>query len=212
MVLDPGHSPYYKCENSTRLPLSSFPYAAMAAARCYLDGAVGPRETYEVNINMALALRLQEKLSALGAQVKLTRNGEENVDLADRPKVAQALGGDLFISIHNNAIGDGEDPAAQPRGFSVYHYQRHSRALAAALHRAYLKNIDLPDEGLRYGDYLVARMTWMPAALVENAYMILPRQEELLNTPSFQERLADTMAEGVLEFFGAPVRGSAAKR
>ncbi|MDD2804644.1 MAG: N-acetylmuramoyl-L-alanine amidase [Elusimicrobiales bacterium] len=212
VVLDPGHSPYYKCENNTRLPLSSFPYAAMAAARCYLDGAVGPKESYEVNINMALALRLQEKLSALGAQVKLTRNGDENVDLADRPKVAQALGGDLFISIHNNAIGDGEDPAAQPRGFSVYHYQRHSRDLAAALHRSYLKNIDLPDEGLRYGDYLVARMTWMPAALVENAYMILPRQEELLNSPAFQARLADTLAEGVLEFFGAPARGSAAKR
>jgi len=212
VVLDPGHSPYYKCENSTRLPLSSFPYAAMAAARCSLDGAVGPKETYEVNINMALALRLQEKLSALGAQVKLTRAGEENLDLADRPKAAQALGGDLFLSIHNNAIGDGEDPAAQPRGFSVYHYQRHSRALAAALHRAYLKNIDLPDEGLRYGDYLVARMTWMPAALVENAYMILPRQEELLNTPAFQERLADTMAEGVLEFFGTPARAPGAKR
>lgn len=212
VVLDPGHSPYYKCENNTRQPLAAFPYAAMAAARCYLDGAVGPMETYEVNINMALALKLKEKLAGLGAEVKLTRSGEENVDLADRPKLAQALGGDLFISIHNNAIGDGEDPAAQPRGFSVYHYQRHSRALAAALHRSYLKNIDLPDEGLRYGDYLVARMTWMPAALVENAYMIIPKQEELLNTPAFQDRLGDTLAEGVLDFFGVPGRTAWNKR
>lgn len=212
VVLDPGHSPFLKCDNNFKPPLKDYRYSVLPAMRCTLDGAVGPMETFEVNVNMALALRLQERLTALGAQVKLTRNGDENVDLADRPKLAQSLGGDLFISIHNNAIGDGEDPAAQPRGYSVYYYQRHSRALADALHRAYLKNIDLPDEGLRYGDYLVARMTWMPAALVENAYMILPRQEELLNTPAFQERLAESMAEGVLEFFGAPQRAATARR
>ena len=212
VVLDPGHSPFLKCENNARPPLKDYRYSALPALRCTLDGAVGPKETYEVNVNMALALRVQEKLSALGAQVKLTRNGDENVDLADRPKVAQALGGDLFISIHNNAIGDGEDPAAQPRGYSVYYYQRQSRALADALHRAYMRNIDLPDEGLRYGDYLVARMTWMPAALIENAYMILPRQEELLNTPAFQERLAAAMTEGVLDFFGVAPRASGARR
>ena len=157
-------------------------------------------------------VHLEGRLLALGAQVLMTRNGEENVDLADRPKIAKDLGGDLFLSIHNNAIGDGEDPFALPRGFSIYHYQRHSRALAAALHRSYLRNIQLPDEGLRYGDYLVARMTWMPAALIENAYMILPRQEELLNTPAFQEELAGAISEGALEFFNVPARTASAKK
>lgn len=211
VVLDPGHSPYLKCEGGAKTSLRGVPYSTLPALRCGLDGAVGPKETFEVDVNMAISLRLRDRLAALGAEVRLTRSGEEFTDLADRPKVAQALGGDLFISVHNNAIGDGEDPAAQPRGFSVYHYHRHSRPLAAALHRSFRKNIDLPDEGLRYGDYLVARMTWMPAALVENAYMILPRQEELLNTPAFQDRLAETMASGVLDFFGAPPR-AAAKR
>jgi N-acetylmuramoyl-L-alanine amidase len=168
--------------------------------------------TFEYQGNLAIARKAVEKFSALGAVVKLTRGGDETVALVDRPKIAQDLGGDLFISIHNNAIADGEDPFSQPRGFSVYHYQRHSRELAAAVHRAYVKNIPLPDEGLRYGDYLVARMTWMPAVLVENAYMILPGQEELLNTPSFQEQLAAAMAEGVLEFFRAPPRPKKVKK
>lgn len=213
VVLDPGHSPYLKCENNSKPPLRDVRYSALqASARCSLDGAVGPLETFEVNVNLAIALKLKEKLLDLGAQVQLTRGGDENVDLADRPKLAKELGGDLFLSIHNNAIGDGEDPFALPRGFSVYHYQRHSRALAAAVHRSYLKNIELPDEGLRYGDYLVARMTWMPAALIENAYMILPRQEELLNTPAFQDQLSGALAEGVLEFFNVPARAASAKR
>ncbi len=206
VVLDPGHSPWLKCGDAKTLLKDARFSAIPAALGCRLDGAVGPKETFEVNVNLAIAQKLRDELAALGAAVLFTRPGEEFVDLADRPKLARDLGGDLFISIHNNAIGDGEDPYAQPRGFSIYHYQRHSRALAAALHRAYLKHIPLPDEGLRFGDYLVARMTWMPAALVENAYMILPRQEELLNSPSFQKKLAETMAEGVLEYFGAPRR------
>jgi N-acetylmuramoyl-L-alanine amidase len=210
VVLDAGHSVYYKCRDNKRVPMKDFPYSAMPEG-CYLDGAVGPLGTFEVNVNLDLAKKLKARLEALGAAVKMTRAGDENVELADRPKLARDLGGDLFLSLHNNAIGDGEDPFGKPRGFSVYHYHRHSLPLAAAIHRAFLKDIALPDEGMRYGDYLVARMTWMPAALIEHAYMILPRQEELLNTPAFQERLAAATADGVLNFFGVPAQPPAGK-
>jgi len=210
VVLDPGHSVYYKCRDSKRVPMRDFPYSAMPDG-CYLDGAVGPLATFEVNVNLDLAKKLKDKLEALGAVVKMTRAADENVELTDRPKLARDLGGDLFLSLHNNAIGDGEDPYGKPRGFSVYHYHRHSLPLAAAIHRSFLRDIPLPDEGMRYGDYLVARMTWMPAALIEHAYMIIPRQEELLNTPAFQERLAAATADGVLNFFGAPARPPARK-
>ncbi|MGD9643380.1 MAG: N-acetylmuramoyl-L-alanine amidase [Elusimicrobiales bacterium] len=210
VVLDAGHSVHYKCRDNKRVPMRDFPYSSMPEG-CYLDGAVGPLGTFEVNVNLELTKRLKTRLEALGAVVKLTRAGDENVELSDRPKLARDLGGDLFLSLHNNAIGDGEDPFGKPRGFSVYHYHRHSLPLASAIHRSFLRDIPLPDEGLRYGDYLVARMTWMPAALIEHAYMIIPRQEELLNTPSFQERLAAATAEGVLNFFGAPAQPPARK-
>ena len=134
----------------------------------------------------------------------MTRYGDENVPLAERPKIAKDYDGDIYISLHNNAIADGEDPFSQPRGFAVYHYQRHSYGLADAVHRAYVREIPLPDEGLRFGDYAVVRMTTMPAILIESAYMIMPEQEEMLNTPSFQTKLADTIAEGVLDFFKVP--------
>ncbi|HBA61185.1 MAG TPA: hypothetical protein DCZ92_10295 [Elusimicrobia bacterium] len=180
VVLDPGHSPKF-----------TTPY----------DGAIGPMNTYEFQVNLAIAQKLKEKLLTLGASVQMTRNGDENVPLADRPKLAKDLGGDIFISIHNNAIGDGEDPFAVPRGFQIYYYHRHSRDLAERVHAAYVRNIPLPDEGLRYGDYLVARLTWMPAILTESAYMIFPRQEEMLNSPSFQEQFAQATAEGILKLF-----------
>lgn len=212
VVLDPGHSPHVRCGDQ-KIPLKDFKYSSVpSSAGCRLDGAVGPMETFEVNVNLAISKKLADRLSALGAAVKLTRSGDEFVDLADRPRLARELKGDLFLSVHNNAIGDGEDPFGKPRGFSVYYYHRQGRPLAAAVHRAFLNEIPLPDEGLRYGDYLVARMTWMPAALIENAYMILPRQEELLNTAGFQDQLADAVAGGVLEFFGVQPRAAAPRK
>lgn len=189
IALDPGH-----CAKQTP------PY----------DGAVGPMGNFEYQANLAIALKTQEALSNLGAQVFLTRKGDETVQLADRPKIAKDYKADIFISVHNNAIANGEDPFSQPRGFSVYYNHRHSRALGKALHDAYVKNIPLPDEGLRYGDYLVVRMTSMPAVLIENACMILPEQEEMIFTPVFQDKLAASISSGVLEFFGAspqPKRG-----
>ena len=183
VVLDPGHSPKL-------VP----PY----------DGAIGPMGTFEYQVNRVTADKLKDSLTSLGATVFMTRNGDENVPLAERPKLAKDYDGDIYISLHNNAIADGEDPFSQPRGFAVYHYHRHSFGLADAVHRAYSREIPLPDEGLRFGDYAVARMTSMPAILIESAYMIMPEQEELLNTPSFQGKLADTIAEGVLDFFKVP--------
>jgi N-acetylmuramoyl-L-alanine amidase len=191
VVVDPGHSPKY-----------TPPF----------DGAVGPMGTFEFQVNLMTGHKLRDALTSLGATVYLTRSGDENIPLLDRPRLAREFKGDIFISLHNNAIGDGEDPFSQPRGFSVYHYHRHSLELAAAVHREYVKRIQLPDEGLRYGDYAVARMTSMPAILVESAYMILPEQEEFLNTPAFQQKLADAVAAGVLGFFKVPPPPAPAKK
>ena len=168
------------------------------------DGAIGPMGTLEYQVNLMTAYKLKDDLSNLGATVYMTRNGDETVQLTDRPKLAKEYKGDIFISLHNNAIGDGEDPFSKPRGFSIYHYHRHSMALGRAVHRSYVRNIPLPDEGLRYGDYAVARMTIMPAILVESAYMIMPEQEEMVNSPAFQQKLADAITGGVLEFFRVP--------
>jgi len=181
IVVDSGHSP-------RRVP----PY----------DGTLGPLGTFEYEANMNISVKLKEKLEEYGANVIMTRTGDETVALADRPKIARDRGGDLFISVHNNALGDGQNPLRPELGYQVYYYHQHSRALGQAIHREYRKNVPLPDQGLRFGDYLVARQTWMPAVLTETAYLILPKQEEKLNDPEFQSLAAKAMADGVLKFMG----------
>jgi N-acetylmuramoyl-L-alanine amidase len=182
IVIDPGHSAKF-------FP----PY----------DGAVGPSGSYEFNYNLGIALKLKDRLSELGANVILTRmtnDEKEQIPLAERPRIAKRVNGDIYISIHNNAIADGEDPYSKPRGFQIYYYHLHSKKLGESIHNSFVKNIPLADEGLRYGDYHVVRLTAMPAVLVENAFMILPEQDEMLSDPDFQGKLADSIASGVVDF------------
>ncbi|MBI4424601.1 MAG: N-acetylmuramoyl-L-alanine amidase [Elusimicrobia bacterium] len=163
-------------------------------------GAVGPRGLLEKDANLSVAKSLAQLLSQEGATPVLTRPGDDDVGLLERPRIAWDKRGDLFISVHHNAIPDGEDPLGRPRGYSVFYYQPHSFDLAKAVHRSYRRRIPLPDEGLRYGNLLVARMTEMPAILTESAYIILPDHEALLQSASFQRRLAKAMLEGARAF------------
>ncbi len=163
-------------------------------------GAVGPLGTKEMDANLAIAQAFSRVLSERGAIPILTRSADQEVALSDRPHIAMEKSGDIFVSIHNNALSDGENPFAQPRGFSVFYYHPHSLALARQVYRSYEKRIPLPGEDLRYGNLLVARLSAMPAILVENAYMIIPDQEEKLNDPAFRGILARALADGISSF------------
>ena len=173
IILDPGHMP-------------SAP------------GAIGPLGTREMDLNFALAKAVETRLAAEGARPVLTREAaDQEVSLAERPRLAVEKRGDLFVSLHHNAIPDGENPFARPRGYSVFYYHPHSLALAEALYRSYQKRLPLPGENHRYGNLLVARLSAMPAVLLESAYLIFPEQEQMLLDPQFREELAGAVVEGL---------------
>ncbi len=79
-------------------------------------GAIGPKNTMEKDIVLALALKLQKSLDATGeVRAFLTRRGDYFVPLQDRVQIAQEYGADLFISLHTNG-----NRSRQIRGTSLY--------------------------------------------------------------------------------------------
>lgn len=164
-------------------------------------GSTGPLGTKEMDANYAIALAMKARLEHEGASVLLTRNSPlHEVSLLDRPKQAVERGADLFVSIHNNALPDGENPFAKPRGFTIFYYHPQSLELGRAVREFYRAKITLPDEGLVWGNLLVARLSAVPAILVENAYMMFPEQEALLNDASFRDELAQALVSGLEKF------------
>ncbi len=181
ILVDAGHSPH-------RTP----PY----------DGLVSPSGFLEYEANLALAEVLKSKLKEAGATVLMTREGNNEMTLPDRYQKALEEKAHLFISLHHNALPDTANPFARLLGYSIYYMYPHSFRLAESIHRSFNKNINLPDNGLIANDVLfIPRIPDMPSVLIENAYMILPEQEEFVMSPQGRELFAQTIYEGILDFY-----------
>ncbi|TMA23790.1 MAG: N-acetylmuramoyl-L-alanine amidase [Deltaproteobacteria bacterium] len=96
VVLDPGHGGRY-------------PH----------DGAHGRKGLVEKNVALAVSNKTKELLEAAGATVVLTREGDVDVPLSERVRIANEAGADVFLSIHCNSMEMREDRKVT-RGVETY--------------------------------------------------------------------------------------------
>jgi N-acetylmuramoyl-L-alanine amidase len=159
----------------------------------------GPTGLTEADANLYIALRLRDLLEAAGARVMMTRTTDATVLLGDRPRMAADSSVHLLVSVHNNAFPDGVNPWVNA-GTSTYYYHPHSAALARSLQQELLDEIGLRDIGYGRADLALVRPTWMPSALTETMFMMIPEQEAALRDAAIQARIAEAHLRG-LEVF-----------
>lgn len=165
-------------------------------------GAIGPTRLTEAEANLAIALALRSMLEAAGARVIMTRTDSTAVPLYARTTMATEADAHLFVSIHNNAFPDGVNPFRN-NGTSTYYFYPQSVDLARALQRELLRELRLRDLGIGRGDLAAVRHTWMPAALTETMFLMIPRQEAALRDPNVIERIARAHYRGIEAFVRA---------
>ncbi len=165
-------------------------------------GTIGPLGNTEAAVNLLLANVLRQELERRGAEVVMTQDGSREISLPERTTVAWRERANIFISLHCDACGDGQDPR-EIQGFSVHYYQPQSHALAAALHDVYAVKSGIRDEGLWKSNLAVCRTTQMPSLLFEQAFLILPEYEELLMTPKHQKMAAESIITALQNFLDA---------
>lgn len=162
-------------------------------------GATSLSGIFEKDIVLQIARLTEEVLTAAGARVVMIRTDDRFIDLYDRAALANASGGDVFVSIHANAHHN-----AALLGTETYHHPASSsegKRLAHLLHREVRAALGLPDRGVREADFVVLRETRMPAALVEAGYLTHPEGERLLTDPSGQLAVAQAILRGLIAFF-----------
>lgn len=188
-----------------RRPPAIDPHAPLRGRTIVLDpghppvGATGPTGVHEPVVTLAVALKAKLLLERAGATVLLTRTDMSPVDLYPRIKLAELHDADVLVSIHANGLPDGVNPFIN-NGTSVYYFHPRSADLGRALDRAISRALGLRDLGLGRGDYALVRPTWMPAALTEGAFMMLPDQEALLASEAGQWRYAQGLVRGIEDF------------
>lgn len=91
-------------------------------------GAIGRGGTLEKELALDISRRLKRRLEAVGGfQVLLTRDGDRTVPLEERVAISQAVGADLFISVHLNFL-----PSKPINIIETFYFGPASDAAAAA--------------------------------------------------------------------------------
>ena len=115
---------------SAKAAVSRAAPARRAAARVVVDaghggvdpgaGMRGNGRVHEKDITLQVSLKIGDILKKRGVEVVYTRTTDTLIARADRGRIANESGGDVFISIHVNAANPNWRDASAARGFETY--------------------------------------------------------------------------------------------
>ncbi|WP_375468170.1 N-acetylmuramoyl-L-alanine amidase [uncultured Nostoc sp.] len=161
------------------------------------SGALGIGGAREKDVILPIGKRLAEILQQNGVQVIMTRDSDYFVTLPGRVLLAERANADVFVSIHANSAG-----ASRPdvNGLEVYYYDS-GLGLARIVRSSILQSIGtIKDRGVRRARFYVLRKSSMPSILVETGYMTGREDMARLRTSAYQNKMAEAIARGVLQY------------
>lgn len=156
-------------------------------------GAIGTSGLYEKDFTFSLSKKVNEIMEKEEKiQVYMTSGAD---DFIYRPKFANELDADLYISIHGNTF---ESPNVS--GTESYYYQRKSKSFAEIMHKHVVNSTGFNDRGVRKRDLVVVRDTDMPSVLLEIGYLTNAQEEQRMFNDEFQYSIAESICDGVKEY------------
>jgi N-acetylmuramoyl-L-alanine amidase len=171
------------------------------------SGAIGPNNVQEKTVTLAVALQVKDLLEKAGAKVIMTRTDDRDVyapndsavdELGARAAVGNTNKADVFVDIHANSFSN-----PKVGGTGTYYYEKSSydKLLAQSIQDSVVSVDGLVDRGIYPANFYVLKHTLMPAMLIELGFISNPDEETLLNTPQFQQKLAQGIVQGLDNFF-----------
>lgn len=172
------------------------------------SGAVGPNGFEEKAGAFAISQKLASILDQSGAKVVMTRDTDVDVygpnasardELQARVDVGNRANSDIFVSIHCNAF---VNPAANGTQTFYYGSSYKGQRLAQNIQEKMIEVNGLRDRGISTCNFYVVKHSYMPAVLIETAFITNYDEEALLSDNDWQELMAKAIAEGINQYFG----------
>lgn len=165
-------------------------------------GALGNR-LREKDIALLVTLKIGNILEEHGVSVEYSRTTDVFLELANRAARANRFGANVFVSIHCNAFTD-----ISAKGVETYSYPRSTAG--ASLSKSIQNSIIASgaytiNRGTKAADFAVLRLTNMPAALVELAFITNVQDAVILSNR--QDDLAVAVSKGILDYLGISYQG-----
>lgn len=177
-------------------------------------GAISNNGVSEAELNLQIALKLQNLLEQSGAYVVLTRSDENAMyeidsstlrekkvdDTKNRVKLGNESSADIFISIHINKI-----PQSQYDGWQTFYNAKNEdgKILAESIQNALNMAINSDNHRLSksISDIYIIDHVEIPLALVECGFLSNPNELNLLVQDDYQDKLAWGIYTGIIDYF-----------
>ncbi len=173
-------------------------------------GKIAADGTLEKDINLAIALKLQQYLEAADITVVMTRTADQGLydpdasnkkvqDMKNRVALMEESDADLAVSIHQNSYSDSAIHGAQ-----VFYYTTStaSKSLAETLQSILVSDLD-PDnhrQAKANDSYYLLQKTTCPIVIVECGFLSNPGEAALLKSEGYQDQLAWVLHLGILQY------------
>ncbi|WP_416669222.1 N-acetylmuramoyl-L-alanine amidase [Egbenema bharatensis] len=162
-------------------------------------GALGPTGYPEKAVALLMSNLIRDRLIERGATVYMTREGDIDLYPQERVAMINQLEPTIALSIHYNALPDSGD-AINTAGIGTFWYNPQAHSLAVFMHNYLVETLDRPSYGVFWNNLALTRPTVTPAVLLELGFMINPEEFEWITDPDAQEKLAEAIAEGVVQW------------
>ncbi|MBS4534160.1 N-acetylmuramoyl-L-alanine amidase [Clostridium sp. D2Q-14] len=161
-------------------------------------GATGISGLYEKDFTLSLSKKIKKILEKEEQiEVYMTREDDTFISTEDlyRPKFANELNADLYISIHGNTFSDSD-----VSGTESFYFHDESKYFADLIHRHVVNATGFNDRGVKAKDFFVVRYVDMPAVLLEIGYLTNPQEEQKMLDDGFQYSIATSIVDGIKEY------------
>ena len=177
-------------------------------------GAVSITGINEADLNLKIALKLQNLLEQSGTTVILTRSDDSSIyeidkktlsqkkvsDIKNRVKIGNESEADIFISIHMNKI-----PQVQYSGWQTFYNikNKNSKTLSESIQNSLNENIHKENHRLAKAidNVYIVKNVEIPLALVECGFLSNKDELSLLIQDDYQNKLAYGIYVGIINYF-----------
>lgn len=163
------------------------------------DGGSEREGVKEKDINLSIALKVEQLLQSEGAKVMMTRVDDKEVSLKEITQISNKNKADLLVSIHQNAIDDNVT-----YGIETWFEKTKSESgrLAELVQESIIESTNGKDRGLKFEESLyVTKNTEAPSVLVECGFISSNTERELLLNNNYQKSIASGIVKGIKQYF-----------
>lgn len=166
----------------------------------------------EKDVNLDIAFRLKEILSAQGCKVIMTREEDKDfflpnfvlgrmakrAELSERLRISTMNNADLFVSIHANSF-----PGGNSYGMETYYDMKSTpgKALAERIHSQLLKVQPDNKRKAKSGDYYLLNESNIPTVIIEVGFLSNSRELRRLQEDSYKAKISEAISKGIEDYF-----------